>query len=127
MLQEVRADAPAPEIMKIRSLWEEGIHPPEPRRLKFFNKERSEIIKRCWRRFCERIGKKPLKIEARKPVERRSSVEASDRSTGFSGESSAVVDEAKWSRFWSWRRVVEWERQMNYEERYEQLVKEIRI
>jgi len=54
-------------------------------------------------------------------------LKAGVRTSGFSGESSSVVDEAKWSRFWSWRRVIERERERDYEERYEQKVKEIKI
>ena len=105
-------------------------HPAEPVRLKFFNKERDEIIKKCWRRFCkrvERIKKTSIKATREEPVKQRIQQEAGCQLRGVSGDSSAVVDEARWSRFWSWRRVIEWEKQKSYEERYEQLVKEIKI
>ena len=46
---------------------------------------------------------------------------------GFSGRTSPVVDEAKWAKFWSWQRVIENEWAKTYEERYEQLIKDIKI
>lgn len=84
---------------------------------KFFRKARN-----FWKR-----EKDAPKRSTRRPVERRSKGEEGFRTLGFSGERSSVIDEAKWSRFWSWRRVLAREWEMNYEERYEQMVKQIKI
>ena len=113
---------------KKRSLWEQGIQ--SPKRLRFFTEEKFCLIKRLWEEFLKKRGI-PSKGEKnrgrRKAVARRSRDETRIREERFSGKTSPVVDEAKWTRFWSWRRVLEWEWQMSYEERYEQMVKEIKI
>ena len=113
-----------------RRLWEHRIHPPEPVRLKFFNDKRYEAITGVWRRFCKKIvrgDERASKKIARKAVERRSKKEGRLRTFGFSGARSSVVDEAKWSKFWGWRRVIENDWARTYEDRYEQMVKGIKI
>ena len=99
-------------------------------KLRFFNEERLKLIKELWEEFCKKWEKKNAKaskVYVRKVVEQRSKEERGLERLGFSGQRSPVVDEAKWSRFWSWRRVLEREWQLSYEERYEQMVKDIKI
>ena len=115
--------------MDQRSLWEEGI---QVRKLLFLRKKDFKFLEGLKDKFLRRARnfwkseKRGVKRSYRKTVARRSKEEKGLRVGGFSGKVSGVVDEAKWTEFWSWRRVIENEWVKTYEERYEKKVKEIK-
>ena len=102
-------------------IWVHGIHPPEPRRLKFFNDKRFEVITALWQRFCKRLSakdKKAAKVCAIKPVDQRSTGEGCiDRET-FEYEASAFKPSRE-SEHWRWIRVYEYYKERYAEQRYE--------
>jgi hypothetical protein len=51
---------------------------------------------------------------------------ARENASGFAEVSSTIMDEARWTLFWSWRRVAEDERAKTYEERLEYRQRELK-
>lgn len=91
--------------------------------MKYFNKERWEFIKVLWQEYANKWLSKRIACD-KKPVEPR----FAERVVSAAGiEPSVVMDEGRWSEFWSWRRVAEDERARTYDERMEGRQRELKI
>jgi len=116
------APRPAPFL---RRLWEHGIHPREPIFLKYFNKERCSFINALWQEYFQKWLVKP--VEAKKPSVKKDQAKFHKGLIGVEGLSSTIMDEARWSLFWSWRRVAEDDRMKTQDERYQRELRSIKV
>ena len=92
--------------------------------MKYFNKERWAFVKVLWQSYREKWLIKP--IQAKAAIIRAMKVLDRESAIGFTGMSSVIMDEARWSLFWSWRRVAEDERAKTYDERLEHRQRELK-
>ena len=106
-----------------RSLWEQGIHPREPGRLKFFNDKRFETVKVLWQRFYKRWSKKhgqAVRTCVVKAIEPRLVQEAGPDKWTIQWESTAQARaDQEYVRYWQWIRVYEYYKDRFMDERYE--------
>jgi hypothetical protein len=92
--------------------------------LKYFSKECWAFIRALWQSYREKWLREP--VEARAARVRTNKARQYDDPVGYQGLSSAIMDEARWTRFWSWRRVAEDERAKTYEDRLEDRQRELK-
>ena len=98
--------------------------------MKFLNNERWALIGALWQKYLKKwcLGEaQSLNKRGRIALEPRSQVAPGVVASGFNGLNSTVMDEARWSLFWSWRRVAEDERVKTYEQRIEYGQRELKI
>ena len=92
--------------------------------MKYFNTERWSLVKVLWQSYREKWLSEP--VEAKAASVRAKKVRDRESAIGFDGMSSAVMDEARWTLFWSWRRVAEEERARTHDERLEYRQRELK-
>jgi len=92
----------------------------------FFKSLREEFLRKISAKYSRKL-RESKKGSAESPVERRSLANRHDGKAEFKYETIYVLERTRESVRWSWIRVKEYYRQITFEERYEDLVKRIKV